>query len=164
MVAELGHFALLLALAVALAQTVLPLWGARTGNAALMETGQTAALAQFGLVLLSFLSLMWCYVTSDFSVANVALNSHTTKPLVYKIAGVWGNHEGSMLLWVLMLAAFGAAVAVFGRNLPASLKATVLSVQASIALAFCIFMAATSNPFLRLNPVPTEGQGLNPVL
>jgi cytochrome c-type biogenesis protein CcmF len=164
MIAEIGHYALLLALAVALAQTVLPMWGARTRNRALMEMGQTAAVAQLGLVLLSFLALMWCYVTSDFSVANVAINSHTTKPLIYKISGVWGNHEGSMLLWVLMLAAFGAAVAVFGQNLPATLKATVLSVQASIALAFCVFIAATSNPFLRLSPVPAEGQGLNPVL
>ena len=164
MVAEFGHFALLLALAVAFVQTVVPLWGARTGNRALMEVGQSAAIAQLGLVLVAFLSLMWCYVVSDFSVANVALNSHTTKPLLYKISGVWGNHEGSMLLWVLMLALYGAAVAVFGGNLPASLRATVLSVQASIALAFCLFIAITSNPFLRLSPAPFEGQGLNPVL
>ncbi|MGK3885411.1 heme lyase NrfEFG subunit NrfE, partial [Enterococcus faecium] len=89
------------------------------------------------------------YVSSDFSVLNVAANSHSTKPLIYKIAGVWGNHEGSMLLWVLILALFGAAVAVFGTNLPLSLKALVLSVQGLIGLAFHAFILLTSNPFLR---------------
>ena len=164
MIAELGHFALVLALAVALVQTVVPLWGARTANVAMMDVGKPAALTQLALVAMSFCCLTWLYVTSDFSVLNVATNSHTTKPLIYKIAGVWGNHEGSMVLWVLMLAAFGAAVAVFGTNLPMTLRATVLSVQASIALAFCLFIVATSNPFLRLDPSATEGQGLNPVL
>ena len=164
MIAELGHFALVLALAVALVQTVVPMWGARLSNAAMMDVGKPAALAQLGLVAMSFLCLMWLYITSDFSVLNVATNSHTAKPLIYKIAGVWGNHEGSMLLWVLMLAAFGAAVAVFGTNLPMTLRATVLSVQASIALAFSLFIVATSNPFLRLDPAAVEGQGLNPVL
>jgi cytochrome c-type biogenesis protein CcmF len=164
MIAELGHFALVLALAVALVQTVVPVWGARISNVAMMEVGKPAALAQLGLVAMSFLCLMWLYVTSDFSVVNVATNSHTSKPLIYKIAGVWGNHEGSMVLWVLMLAGFGAAVAVFGTNLPMTLRATVLSVQASIALAFSLFIVATSNPFLRLDPAAVEGQGLNPVL
>jgi cytochrome c-type biogenesis protein CcmF len=164
MIAELGHFALLLALAVTLVQTAVPLWGARTGNRTLMQVAIPAAVLQLALVSLSFLCLTWVYVTSDFSVANVAINSHTTKPLIYKISGVWGNHEGSMLLWVLMLAAYGAAVALFGANLPLSLRATVLAVQGSIALAFCVFIAATSNPFLRLSPAPLEGQGLNPVL
>ncbi len=164
MIAELGHYALVLALAVALVQTVVPLWGARTSNVAMMNVATPAALCQLALVMLSFVSLMWLYVTSDFSVANVATNSHTTKPLLYKISGVWGNHEGSMVLWVLMLAAFGAAVAVFGTNLPMTLRATVLSVQASIALAFCLFIVVTSNPFLRIDPAAIEGQGLNPVL
>ena len=164
MIAELGHYALVLALAVALVQTVVPLWGARTLNVAMMNVATPAALSQLVLVSLSFLCLMWLYVTSDFSVINVATNSHTMKPLLYKISGVWGNHEGSMLLWVLMLAAFGAAVAVFGTNLPMTLRATVVSVQASIALAFCFFIVVTSNPFLRLDPAAVEGQGLNPVL
>ena len=164
MIAELGHYALVLALAVALVQTVVPLWGARTSNVAMMNVAMPAALSQLALVMLSFLALMWLYVTSDFSVVNVATNSHTAKPLLYKISGVWGNHEGSMLLWVLMLAAFGAAVAVFGTNLPMTLRATVVSVQASIAFAFCLFIVATSNPFLRLDPAAVEGQGLNPVL
>ena len=164
MIAELGHYALVLALAVALVQTVVPLWGARILNVAMMNVATPAALSQLVLVSLSFLCLMWLYVTSDFSVINVATNSHTMKPLLYKISGVWGNHEGSMLLWVLMLAAFGAAVAVFGTNLPMTLRATVVSVQASIALAFCFFIVVTSNPFLRLDPAAVEGQGLNPVL
>jgi cytochrome c-type biogenesis protein CcmF len=164
MIAELGHFALLMVLAVATVQMVVPLWGARTGQAALMAVGRQTAIAQVVLVVLSFACLTFVYVTSDFSVMNVALNSHTSKPLIYKISGVWGNHEGSMLLWVLMLAAFGGAVAVFGQNLPASLQATVLSVQASITVGFSLFIVLTSNPFLRLDPAPLEGQGLNPVL
>ena len=107
---------------------------------------------------------MHAYVTSDFSVANVAENSHSTKPLLYRISGVWGNHEGSMLLWVLILALFGAAVAIFGGNLPATLRANVLAVQASIAVAFCLFIVLTSNPFVRLDPPPFDGRGLNPIL
>jgi cytochrome c-type biogenesis protein CcmF len=107
---------------------------------------------------------MNAYVVSDFSVENVYLNSHSAKPLIYRISGTWGNHEGSMLLWVLILAVFGAAVPLFGSNLPPTLKARVLGVQASIALAFLLFIVLTSNPFLRLSPVPPEGQGLNPIL
>ncbi len=112
-----------------------------------MAFAEPAAVSQF-LLLLAFLALMHAYVVSDFSVANVADNSHSTKPLLYRISGVWGNHEGSMLLWVLILALFGAAVAVFGNNLPATLKANVLSVQGSIALAFLLFILLTSNPFV----------------
>ncbi|MEQ1614654.1 MAG: cytochrome c biogenesis protein CcsA, partial [Hyphomicrobiaceae bacterium] len=164
MIVEFGHFALILALAVALVQTVVPLWGARIDSGRMMAVARPAAVAQVGLIGLSFLCLTWAYVTSDFSVLNVATNSHSTKPMIYKISGVWGNHEGSMLLWVLMLAGFGAAVALFGGNLPERLRATVLSVQASIALAFCLFIVATSNPFLRLSPAAAEGNGLNPVL
>ncbi|MGL4394991.1 MAG: heme lyase CcmF/NrfE family subunit, partial [Hyphomicrobium sp.] len=120
--------------------------------------------SQFFLLALSFAALTHAYMTSDFSLANVASNSHSTKPMLYKLSGVWGNHEGSMLLWVLILALFGAAVAVFGNNLPPTLKANVLSVQASIALAFLLFLVLTSNPFLRLDPAPADGQGLNPIL
>jgi cytochrome c-type biogenesis protein CcmF len=107
---------------------------------------------------------MYAYVVSDFSVENVWAHSHSAKPLIYRISGVWGNHEGSMVLWVLMVAAFGGAVAVFGRNLPVSLKANVLAVQASIGLAFLLFILATSNPFLRIADAPAEGRGLNPIL
>jgi cytochrome c-type biogenesis protein CcmF len=164
MIVELGHFALVLALVVSALQTVLPLWGGRTGDARLLGVAAPAALVLLGLLTFSFLSLTWAFVTSDFSVANVWANSHSAKPTIYKISGVWGNHEGSMLLWVLILALFGALVAVFGRNLPARLGATVLAVQGSIAFAFLLFMIAASNPFLRLSPAPLDGQGLNPVL
>jgi cytochrome c-type biogenesis protein CcmF len=143
---------------------VVPAWGARQRDPGLMAVAEPAALCQFGLILVAFLSLMNAYVTSDFSVANVVANSHSTKPLLYRISGVWGNHEGSMVLWVLILSLFGAAVAAFGRNLPPTLKANVLSVQASIAVAFCLFILLTSNPFLRIDPPPADGNGLNPIL
>ena len=164
MIVEIGHFSMILALIVAGAQTILPAWGARAGDARLMAFAAPAALSQLALVLIAFLALAYAYVTSDFSVANVWANSHSAKPLVYRISGVWGNHEGSMLLWVLILALFGACVAVFGGNLPSSLKANVLAVQGSIAFAFLLFIAITSNPFLRLDVLPADGQGLNPVL
>lgn len=164
MMIELGHFALILALWVAVVQMIVPIWGARNGDARMMAMGVPAAVSQFLLLLLSFAALTYAYVTSDFSVMNVAANSHSTKPLIYKISGVWGNHEGSMLLWVLILAFFGAAVALFGRNLPDTMKAHVLGVQASIAVAFCLFIVLTSNPFLRLDPAPFDGRGLNPIL
>src|SRR5215467_7026592 len=163
MIVELGHFSLVLALAVALVQMALPAWGARRGDRQLMAVAEPAALVQLSLVLFSFLALMHAYITSDFSVETVWANSHTAKPLIYKISGVWGNHEGSMLLWVLILALFGAAVALFGTNLPASLRATVLAVQAGIAVAFLLFIVLTSNPFMRIPPQP-EGRGLNPIL
>ncbi len=164
MITELGHFALVLSFLVCVVQMLLPAWGARTGDVRLMRVGEPAALAQFGLLIVAFLALMHAYVVSDFSVANVYANSHSAKPLIFRISGVWGNHEGSMLLWVLILALFGAAVAAFGTNLPVTLRANVLSVQASIALAFLLFILLTSNPFLRLDPVPEEGRGLNPIL
>ncbi|MEQ8825492.1 MAG: heme lyase CcmF/NrfE family subunit [Filomicrobium sp.] len=164
MVVEFGHFALVLAVVVALFQTVVPFWGAQINEPRLMATAKPAAIFQFILISVSFAALTYAYVVSDFSVANVAANSHSAKPLIYLISGVWGNHEGSMLLWILILALFGAAVAVFGENLPRTLQANVLSVQASVALAFGIFLLATSNPFLRLENPPIDGQGLNPIL
>ena len=164
MIVELGHFALVLAFLVCLVQMIVPAWGARIGDHRLMALGEPAALLQFGLLILAFAALTHAYVVSDFSVANVYMNSHSTKPLIYRISGVWGNHEGSMLLWVLILALFGAAVAAFGSNLPTTLRANVLSVQSSIALAFLLFILLTSNPFDRLDPVPAEGRGLNPIL
>ena len=164
MIAETGHFALVLALAVALAQVILPQIGAYRRDARLMAVGEPAALAQFLLVLLAFGALTVSFVTSDFSVYAVAQHSHSAKPLLYKITGVWGNHEGSMLLWILILTGFGAAVAFFGKQLPATLRARVLSVQALIGLAFIGFILFTSNPFTRLDPAPIEGGGLNPLL
>jgi cytochrome c-type biogenesis protein CcmF len=164
MIPEIGHYALVLALALAVIQIVVPAWGVRTRDAVLIGVAEATAPAQFLFVALAFAALTACYVASDFSVLNVFENSHSAKPLLYKITGVWGNHEGSMLLWVLILAFFGALVSVFGRNLPRSLKALVLSVQASIAAAFYLFILITSNPFTRLVPAPFEGRDLNPVL
>jgi cytochrome c-type biogenesis protein CcmF len=164
MIAELGHFAIILALAASLWQSLVPLYGAQVNDSRLMRAASPAALAQFALILLSFSALTWNYVTSDFSVLNVYENSHSAKPMLYKISGVWGNHEGSMLLWVLILSAFGAAVAAFGNNLPPALKARVLAVQGMVGLAFLLFIVTVSNPFLRLDPAPIEGSGLNPVL
>src|ERR1700731_690942 len=164
MIAEVGHYALVLALALALIQSVVPLIGARTKDATLMAVAEPVALAQFGFVALSFAMLMWCYVASDFSVKNVFENSHSAMPLIYKFTSTWGNHEGSMLLWVLILALFGAMVAVFGGNLPARLKANVLGVQSWIAAAFYLFILLTSNPFLRIADPPLEGRDLNPLL
>ena len=115
-----------------------------------MGVAGPTALAQFAFVAAAFAALTACYVASDFSVVNVFENSHSLKPLIYKVTGVWGNHEGSMLLWVLILSLFGALVALFGTNLPATLKANVLAVQAWIASAFYLFILITSNPFLRL--------------
>jgi cytochrome c-type biogenesis protein CcmF len=164
MIAELGHYALVLALGLALIQGVVPMWGARVRDPVLMRVAGSTALAQCALAAVAFGALAWCYVTSDFSVVNVFENSHSHKPLLYKITGVWGNHEGSMLLWVLILALFGALVAVFGRNLPAALRADVLGVQAWIAAAFFLFILVTSNPFLRFADPPIEGRDLNPIL
>ncbi len=164
MIAEIGHFALILATGVALYQFLVPLVGAHRNDAALMRSGISAAVLQLTLVATAFVVLTHAYLVSNFSVENVAANSHSAKPLLYKISGVWGNHEGSMLLWVLILAIYGAAVAVFGRNLPLGLRARVLAIQGSIGFAFLTFMVLTSNPFRRLDPPPVEGNGLNPIL
>ncbi|MGL3606490.1 heme lyase CcmF/NrfE family subunit [Rhizobium sp. G187] len=164
MIVELGHYALVLALAVALIVSVLPVIGARKGDAGMMAVATSGTYALFLLVALSFGVLTYAYVVSDFSVQNVYENSHSLKPMIYKISGVWGNHEGSMMLWVLILTLFSAMVAWFGTNLPDRLKANVLSVQAWITSAFALFILMTSNPFNRLSPIPGEGQDLNPVL
>ena len=164
MIAEIGHYALVLALALALIQSVVPLVGARTHDGALMRVTNSIAIAQLVFVAVAFGALATCYLTSDFSVANVYENSHSRMPTIYKFTSTWGNHEGSMLLWVLILSLFGALVAAFGNNLPATLKANVLAAQAWIATAFYLFILFTSNPFLRLTPAPFEGRDLNPIL
>jgi len=164
MIPELGHYALVLALALAVVQAFVPMIGAFYRDTTLMRLATSTAIAQFVFVALSFAALTACYVTSDFSVANVVENSHSMMPLVYKFTSVWGNHEGSMLLWVLILALFGAGVAAFGRNLPATLKALVLAVQSWVATSFYLFILLTSNPFLRLPQAPFEGRDLNPIL
>ncbi len=164
MIAEIGHFAMILALCVALVQATVPLFGARRGDPVMMGIAAPAAFIQLALLVVAFAALMHAYVTSDFSLLNVARNSHTDKPLLYKISGVWGNHEGSILLWILILSVFGAAVAAFGRGLPARLQARVLSVQALIGVGFLSFSLFTSNPFTRAVPAPFNGNGLNPLL
>jgi cytochrome c-type biogenesis protein CcmF len=163
-IAEAGHYALVLALGLALIQSIVPLIGARLRDDALMNVARSTALAQLLFVGASFIALVMLHVDSDFSVVNVYENSHSMKPLLYKITGVWGNHEGSMLLWVSILALFGGLVAAFGNNLPLSLRAHVLAVQAWIASAFYLFILVTSNPFLRIANPPIEGRDLNPVL
>ncbi|MFK7939043.1 MAG: heme lyase CcmF/NrfE family subunit [Roseovarius sp.] len=164
MFTEIGHFALILAFVVACMQATLPLIGAHKRWAGWMALAEPAAVAQFALTLLAFAALTWAFVTSDFSLRLVWLNSHTAKPMLYKITGVWGNHEGSMLLWVLIVALFGAFVAWFGSNLPPTLRARVLAVQAMVGVAFFAFIIFTSNPFLRLEVPPFDGQDLNPLL
>ncbi|MCX7310907.1 MAG: heme lyase CcmF/NrfE family subunit [Alphaproteobacteria bacterium] len=164
MIAEIGHYALVLALALALVQSIVPAIGARRRDDTLMAVAGPTALAQFAFVGLAFVALTAGYVTSDFSVVNVFENSHSEMPLIYKFTSVWGNHEGSMLLWVLILSLFGALVAAFGTNLPSTLKANVLAVQSWIAAAFYLFILVTSNPFLRLAQAPMEGRDLNPIL
>jgi len=164
MTAEFGHFALILAFAIALAQAVVPLVGAERRWSDWMTLASPAAVAQFALIALSFAALTRAFVTSDFSVELVAEHSNSLQPMLYKVAAVWGNHEGSMLLWVLVLSLFGALVALLGRELAPGLKARMLSVQAMIGSAFLGFILFTSNPFDRLPRPPVDGADLNPLL
>jgi len=164
MIVETGHYALVLALALALINAVLPMWGARRRDPVLMAVAPSVATMTFIFVAYAFVALTYAHVVSDFSVTNVVENSHSAKPLIYKISGVWGNHEGSMLLWVLILAIFGAAVALFSNGMPADLRANVLGVQSWIGAAFLLFILLTSNPFARLARPPIEGNDLNPLL
>ncbi|AVO39034.1 heme lyase CcmF/NrfE family subunit [Pukyongiella litopenaei] len=164
MITELGHFALILAFLTAIVQMVVPLVGAHRRWSGWMAVAEPAAGMQFLLTAFAFGALTWAFVTSDFSLQLVAMNSHSAKPMLYKITGTWGNHEGSMLLWVLIVALFGALAAWFGGGLPPTLKARVLAVQAAIAVAFFAFILFTSNPFLRLAVPPFDGNDLNPLL
>lgn len=164
MITEIGHFALILAFGVAIVQTFVPLIGAYKRWPAWMAVAEPAAGAQFALTALAFGALMYAFVVSDFSLSLVVANSHSAKPMLYKISGTWGNHEGSMLLWVLIVTLFGAMAAWFGGNLPPTLRARVLSVQSAIAVAFFAFIIFTSNPFTRLATPPFDGQDLNPLL
>ena len=164
MIVELGHFALLLAFAVALFQAIVPLAGAAKGWTGWMRAASPAAVAQFLLTGFAFGALVNAFAASDFSVRIVAEHSHSLKPALYKVTGTWGNHEGSMLLWVLVLTLFGAMAAVFGRGLPPGLKSRALAVQAMIAAAFFAFILFTSNPFDRSLPAPLDGRDLNPLL
>ncbi|MDE0765311.1 MAG: heme lyase CcmF/NrfE family subunit [Amylibacter sp.] len=164
MLAEIGHLAVIVAFMVAIIQSVVPMIGAAKGYSGWMDAAAPAAVVQFLAVLLAFIMLTIAFVTSDFSVKLVASNSHSLKPMLYKVSGVWGNHEGSMLLWILILAFYGALVSIFGKRLPLVLKARVLSVQAMIGVAFLAFLLFTSNPFERLIFPPIDGNDLNPLL
>ncbi len=164
MIPELGQFALVLAALVALAQSIVPLMGAARGNVRWMSLGASAATLQFVLIALAFAALAYAHVVSDFTVVNVVENSFAAMPLLYKITGVWGNHEGSMLLWVSILSFYGMLIGVFGNNLPRGLKARVLAVQGMIGLGFLAFILGTSDPFARIANPPADGNGLNPLL
>jgi cytochrome c-type biogenesis protein CcmF len=164
MIPELGHFALILALCLALVQATVPLWGSLSGRINLMEMARPLAYGQLTFIGLAFFGLLQAFLTNDFSVLYVAENSNTLMPTLYKVSAVWGAHEGSLLLWVLMLAGWGAAVAAFSRELPLPMVARVISVQGMIAIGFLLFTILTSNPFERLFPTPVEGRDLNPLL
>jgi cytochrome c-type biogenesis protein CcmF len=164
MLVEIGHFALVLALLVALVQGTVPIVGASVRSRPLMDLARSAALLQFGLVALAFAAFMHAHIVSDFSVRNVFENSNTAKPMLYKVTGVWGSHEGSMMLWILILTLFGALVAAFGRSLPAGLRARALAIQGLLGFGTLAFIIGTSNPFDRLIPAPAEGRDLNPLL
>ncbi len=164
MLAEFGQICLVLATLVAIVQFALPIYGAHHRNIGLMRLANRAAGLQFILIAAAFVALTLLFLHSDFSVKLVASHSHTDKPLIYKISGVWGNHEGSILLWVLILALYGALVPIFGKALPLTLRSRALAIQGLLAVGFLMFILLTSNPFERLNPVPINGQGLNPLL
>jgi len=161
MTGEIGQLALCLALALSLVQSAAGLIGVRAAQA--RAIANSSALGMFVFTALAFAALEYAFISSDFSVADVANNSHTLKPMIYKITGVWGNHEGSMLLWVLVLSVYGAAMALFRRG-GEELTSAALGVQGLLAAAFILFILLTSNPFLRLDPMPFEGAGLNPLL
>jgi cytochrome c-type biogenesis protein CcmF len=164
MIVEIGAYSLALALALSLAQALLSGLGRLRRSTVLAGAGQGAALGAFVALLVAFAALMYAFVTSDFSVANVAANSHTEKPLLYRVAGTWGSHEGSMLLWCLALTGCGAAVAAFGRDLPSGLKALTVAVQGLLGVVFLAYTVFASNPFVRLVQPPVEGRSLNPLL
>ena len=164
MIPEIGQVALILALILSLVQTVVPLVGASRTDNRLMAVARSAALTQAVFVGLAFVALAACYGAEDYSVALVAEHSNRAQPLVYRLGATWGSHEGSMLLWVLILAIYGGAVAVFGGSLPQTLRARVLAVQGAVGAGFLGFLIFTSNPFLRAFPVPADGAELNPVL
>lgn len=164
MIVEIGHFALIIACCLSVIQGTFPLYGSLKNQGRMMSISAPAAYGQFFFVSIAFAALMYAFVVSDFSVVNVAKNSHTLKPMLYKVSATWGSHEGSLLFWAFILALYGAAVAFFGRNLPRKLYVNVLAVQALIGLGFYLFLLLTSNPFARIYPFPMEGNGLNPLL
>ncbi len=164
LIPEIGHFALWLALGVALALGTVPMAGAATGRRDWMSIARPGAYTLFVLVVVAFVCLVASFVRHDFSVLYVASNSNTALPLAYRIAGVWGGHEGSLLLWVQMLCLWTVAVAAFSRHLPQVVVARILAVMGLVSVGFLLFMLLTSNPFDRLFPAPPDGRDLNPLL
>ena len=164
MIPELGHFALILALCVAVVQAVLPLLGATYNKPSWMAVARPAAQAQLLFMLIAFGALTYAFIVHDFSVAYVAHNSNSRLPLPYRISGVWGAHEGSLLLWALTLVIWTNAVLLFSRSLPANIVSRVIGVLGLISIGFMLFMLLTSNPFDRLLPAAAEGRDLNPLL
>ena len=164
MIAELGHFALIFAFVTSLVVSIVPLVGVARGNVAMMQIAVPATLLMTAGVFMAFSALVWAFVTSDFSVALVTGHSHSAKPMIYKISGTWGNHEGSLLLWIVILVSFAAILTHSGRAMPMVLKTRTLAVQGIVTAAFLAFSLFTSNPFARLSPAPLDGNGLNPVL
>jgi cytochrome c-type biogenesis protein CcmF len=164
MIPEIGHFALILALSLALCQGIIPLVGAQRNDAAMMGVARTAAAGHFFFVVVAFGCLTWAFVQSDFSVRYVASHSQLALPTLYKVSAVWGAHEGSLLLWALLLAAWTVAVGRFSRALPDAFIARVIAVLGLISTGFLLFTLLTSNPFLRFSPAPADGADLNPLL
>src|SRR6476620_3640023 len=164
MIPEIGQFALILALLLALTQAILPLLGASNGNRMWIALAAPAGQAQFIFVVIAFCCLGYSFITNDFSVLNVATNSNSQLPLHYRLAATWGSHEGSLMLWTLMLALWTVAVSLFSRHLPEEMRARVLSVMGIVSVGFLLFMLLMSNPFTRMNPAPPDGRDLNPLL
>ena len=164
MIPEIGHFALILALSLALLQGILPLVGAHRNDIALMSTARTAAVGQLVFVVVAYASLTWAFLNNDFSVAYVANHSQLALPNMYKVTAVWGGHEGSVLLWILILVCWTVAVARYSRSLPDSFSARVIGVLGLLSTGFLLFALLTSNPFDRLAMPPADGADLNPLL
>jgi cytochrome c-type biogenesis protein CcmF len=164
MIPEIGQFALIIALLLAVTQSTFPLIGAARGNRSLIALAAPAGQAQFIFVVIAFGCLAYSFITNDFSVLNVATNSNSRLPLHYRLAASWGSHEGSLLLWTLMLALWTVAVSLFSRHLPDEMVARVLSIMGLISVGFLLFMLLTSNPFARLIPAAPDGRDLNPLL
>jgi len=164
MIPEIGHFALILALSVAIVQGVFPLWGSFNGKLAWTAMARPAAYAQLFFLSISFACLLYAFVTNDFSVLYVASNSNSQMPTIYRVSALWGAHEGSLLLWALILGGWGAAVAFFSKGIPSLMLARVLSVMGFVGVGFMLFLLMTSNPFERLLRIPLEGRQLNPLL
>jgi cytochrome c-type biogenesis protein CcmF len=164
MIPELGHFALIIGLCIAFVQALVPLAGTAMGVQRWIAMAVPAALAQLLFIGISYACLTWAFLVHDFSVLYAAQNSNTELPLIYRISGVWGAHEGSLLLWALVLSLWTGAVALFTPNVPRAMRARVLAVLGLVSCGFLLFIVVTSNPFERLLPAATEGRDLNPLL